>query len=164
MTLQLPPSLTIAEAIAEAERRRIRREQGLPLHETPAEAAVRIQEEDTRLEREIQADVVKVYRAIGCKIWSHSEPRRAKLTAGYPDLTVMHPGRRLTWYHETKTPAGSLRPAQLEFLATAASCGVAVVVGGVRAAEEHLIGCAIAERKSGGDLEPVRGRVLDAGG
>lgn len=148
--------LSSADTIAEAERRRSRRAQGLPLHDTPAEAAARIHEDDDRLEREIQADVVKLYKALGCQVWSHSELRKTKQTPGYPDLTVLHPRRRLFWCHETKTPTGTLKPAQLEFRSVAAKCGLEVVVGGVAAAEEFLIGCSIAERASSGSLEPMR--------
>lgn len=148
--------MNIAEGIAEAERRRIRREQGLPLHETPAELAERIEEDDDRLEREIQVDVVKLYKALGCQVWSHSELRKTKQTPGYPDLTVLHPRRRIHWYHETKTPAGKLEPAQLEFFCTAAESGVTVIVGGVAAAETHLIQSGIAERGPAGSLEPAR--------
>jgi hypothetical protein len=149
--------MSIADTIAEAERRRIRRDAGLPLHETPAEVAERIQEDDDRLEREIQIDVVKLYKALGCQVWSHSELRKTKQTPGYPDLTVLHPRRRLSWYHETKTPTGTLEPAQLVFRSTAAESGLTVIVGGVVAAEEFLISCGIAERAPSGSLEPLRG-------
>lgn len=147
--------MSMASVILEAERRQARRAAGLPLYLTPAEVAARIQEDDDRLEREIQVDVVKLYKAFGCQVWSHSELRRAKVTPGYPDLTVLHPRRRLTWYHETKTPSGTLEPAQLEFGSVAAESGVTVIVGGVAAAEEFLISCSIAERAPAGGLEPL---------
>ena len=146
----------MADTIAEAERRAARRAQGLPLHETPAEQAERIQENDDRLEREIQGDVVRLYKALGCQVWSHSELRKTKQTPGYPDLTVLHPRRRLAWYHETKTPTGTSSPAQRTFLGTAAECGVTVVVGGVQAGEEFLMSRGISERSPSGALEPKR--------
>ena len=148
--------MNFADTIAEAERRRSRRAAGLPLSETPAEAAARIQEDDDRLERQIQVDVVNLYKAFGCQVWSHSELRKTKATPGYPDLTLLHPRRGLYFYHETKTPTGTLEPAQVTFRSVAAACGLTVVAGGVTAAEEFLISCSIAEHAPSGSLEPRR--------
>lgn len=149
------------EIIAEARRRDDRRAQGLPMHETPEELEERIAEDDARLEKEIQREVVKTYAGFGCKVYNLSQPRATKQTPGLPDLWVVCLSSgwsrqgKIAWWHETKTPTGKQSEAQREFQRECKSCRVGFVVGGVKAAEEQLITFGIAERING-VLEPVR--------
>lgn len=136
-------NMTLDEVLAEARRRDDRRDRGLPLTETPTEAAERIEEDDQRLEKQIQADVVKLYRAHGCVVFSLSQPRATKQTPGIGDLFVFWAnghedcvGR--AWWHETKTPSGTARPDQREFRRLCDQCDVAYVMGGRVAAESKL--------------------------
>lgn len=134
--------MTPAEVIAEADRRRERRKKGLPLEETPAEAAVRIADDDARLEKAIQADVMKLYHAHGCTVRNLSQARRSKQAPGLPDLYVTWPRMTgqgpIAWWHETKTPTGVQSPAQRTFQIDNEACGVSYVIGGVPAAAAFL--------------------------
>lgn len=129
--------------IAEQRRRAERRAKGLPLHETAEEVEQlrekRVAEEDARLEKEIQRDVYKIYRAFGCELYWMSQARATRQTAGVPDLIVFHPRTRSMFYHECKTPRGKLSPAQVVFQEQCTRAGITVVVGGVDAAEEQLV-------------------------
>lgn len=127
--------MSLADMIREAERRAERRSKGLPLHETPAEIEARAAEEDARLEREIQAEVVRIYRANGCVVYSTSSTRRSRIAAGIPDLIVFHAGAGVHLYHETKTPRGKLRPDQVDFAEQCIRTNTVHIVGGVQAAE-----------------------------
>lgn len=131
-------SMTADEIRAEAERRRRRREKGLPIEDTPAEKEQYAREEDDRLEREIQRDVVRLYRAHGCVVYETSQRRAAKVSPGIPDLIVMHTGARVQFYHEVKTPSGKLRPDQKDFRDQCLASGTVHIVGGVAAAERQL--------------------------
>jgi hypothetical protein len=147
--------MTPDEVIAERNRRDDRRRKGLPLHDTPEEQAERIQEEDNRLEKEIQADVRKLYIAFGCVVYNLSQPRATKQSPGLADLYVVHRGSHQVWWHETKTPAGQQSLAQKYFQEIHTRTPVGYVVGGRLAAEEELIRRAIAIRESG-VLETLR--------
>ena len=149
------------EVRAEVNRRADRRRQGLPLHETetPLQVATRLIEEDNRLEKAIQADVIKLYRRFGCVIYSLSQPRATKQTPGLGDLFGFTPmiyiqPSRLAFWHETKTAVGKLRPDQREFhefcLETAGGCRH--VVGGLLAAEEFLVHVGVCDRNCDGAL------------
>jgi hypothetical protein len=153
--------MTNEEVIAEARRREDRRRSGQPLAETPAEAAERIAEDDARLEKEIQREVVNTYTALGCKVYNLSQARATKQTPGLPDLWVvcLRSGwsrqGKVAWWHETKTPTGKQSEDQREFQRECKACHVVYVLGGILAAEEQLITFGIAERING-TLEPVR--------
>lgn len=134
--------MSASEAMAEGVRRADRRKQGLPLEETPAEAVERLAEEDNRLEKDIQREVVKLYRAHRCVVYELSQKRASKQTPGIADLYVMYPEMSgegpLAFWHEVKTPTGRLRPDQNVFGEHCQQCGVFYVVGGVAAAEIQL--------------------------
>lgn len=153
--------MTPEEVLAERDRRDERRRRGLPLieTETPLEVATRLIEEDNRLEKAIQADVIKLYRRFGCVIYSLSQPRATKQTPGLGDLFGFTPmiyiqPSRLAFWHETKTVVGKLRPDQREFhefcLETAGGCRH--VVGGLLAAEEFLVHVGVCDRLPDGSL------------
>lgn len=135
-------NMTLDEVLEESRRRDDRRARGLPLTETPAEAAERIAEDDHRLEKEIQLDVVRMYRAHGCTVFSLSQPRATKQTPGIGDLYVFWPELiglgPAAWWHETKTPTGKQPPDQREFQRLCEECGVGYVIGGLSAAEAKL--------------------------
>lgn len=147
-----------SEILLEAQRREERRLAGLPLAETPAEAQARIVEEDQRLEKEIQADVVKLYLAFRCMVYNLSQARATKQSPGLADIYVVHLPSHSVWWHELKTPRGHASPAQVEFQEIHKYTTVGYVIGGVKAAEEQLIKLAIAMRATDGHLEPLRTR------
>lgn len=148
-----------SEQLAEIERRNLRRQQGLPLQPTTIEIEKRSAEDDARLEKEIQWDVMKLLRAYGFTVWNLSQSRATKQSEGLADLYAIHVERRQILWHETKTPTGSSSPAQIEFQVFHAQLGiegVRYVVGGVLAAEEYLISIGAAERTATGSIEPTR--------
>ena len=84
--------------------------------------------------------VVALYERMGCVVHDHTHPGKEPRTTspGHPDLTVFKPSHKIMWYHEVKTDAGKLGLAQSLFVATAASCGVKTVVGGVKEAWDEI--------------------------
>lgn len=150
--------MTLDEVLAESARRDERRRQGLPLTEveTPEQLEERLQEDDDRLEKDIQRDVMKLYLAFHCLVYNLSQARASKQSPGLADLYVLHLPSKNVWWHETKTPTGKQRPAQREFQTIHKYTPVGYVVGGVLAAEEQLITLAIAVRGPDGHLEGIR--------
>lgn len=147
------------EILLEARRREDRRAQGLPLSEiepSDADTLERIAETDNRLEKEIQAQVMKLYRAFGCVVYNLSQARASKQSPGLPDLYVVHRGIHQAWWHETKTPFGKQSVAQKYFGEIHTKTPIRYVLGGVRAAEEQMITLAIAVRGPDGYLEGIR--------
>jgi hypothetical protein len=114
----------------EAMRRQARRDAGLPLHETPEELAKVKREADDRLEREIQAECVREYRANGFIVYEGIKSK-ARITPGQPDLTLFHPRTKWHGYHEVKTPLGELRPDQKDFRETCIATDVPHFYGGM---------------------------------
>lgn len=156
--------MTPDEAVAEAARRARRRQQGLPVAaETREETQERLAEDDDRLEKEIQLDVMRLYRRFGCVIYNLSQARRTKQTPGLGDLFGFTPmlyiqPSRIPFWHETKTPTGRLRPDQREFhdFCQETAGGVRHIVGGVGAAEEFLVHIGCCDRNSDGALSRRR--------
>ena len=130
--------MTADQVRAEAARREDRRRRGLPLEETPEEKAERVAEDDARLEKAIQKDVIDYYRAHGCIVYSLSQPRATKQTPGIGDLYVFDLSTGRAWWHETKTPTGKQRPDQAHFEEYCKRCLVGYVLGGVVAAAVQL--------------------------
>ena len=83
-----------------------------------------------------QRKVVRLYQTVGCQVWTTSQPFRAALSPGIPDLIVFH--RRAMWFHETKAPKGKQSPEQLQFQRAADRCGVRYVLGGEAEAKKLL--------------------------
>lgn len=133
----------------------------MPLAPTPVELQKREREIDDRLEKEIQNDVIKLYKAFSCLVYELSQKRAAKQTPGIADLWVFRRGidhdRSFGFWHEVKTPSGVQSEAQIEFQAHCITCGVPYVLGGIEAARQHLIKFGIAEFING-TLEPFRDR------
>lgn len=130
--------MTDDEKIAEVARRADRRSRGLPLEETPAEAAARIADVDRRREKDIQRDIRRLYLAHGCTVYWLSQARETGQTAGLGDLFVFCRKAQRAWWHEVKTPTGDLSPAQLDFQNDCDWCHVGYVYGGLAAAEAKL--------------------------
>jgi hypothetical protein len=155
--LKTVQEMTNAELIEEARRRDERRRAGKPLAPDPVEVAKREKEIDTRLEKEIQRDVVKRYKVCACKVYWLSQPRATKQSLGIPDLYI-RPPRRIkyrSFWHEAKTPTGEQSEEQLEFQIDCDAEGTDYVLGGVVAAEDQLIKLGLAERING-VFEPIR--------
>lgn len=93
-----------------------------------------------QLEREIdvQADVVRAYEAVGCRVVSFSQGRRTRQTVGIPDLKIYCARLRLTWWMEVKAGDGKQRSAQRAFQAMVETCGETYVLGGLDAALVQL--------------------------
>lgn len=151
--------MTFDEKIAESIRRDERKKAGLPIQPTPAEIAERTAEEDRRLEKIIQEELVDMLLAYSFKVWRLSQARATKQSAGLGDVYALHVERRRILWLETKTPAGEQSPAQVDFEQYHAQMGIAaitVLVGGKLALEEYLISIGAAERMATGAIEPTR--------
>jgi hypothetical protein len=85
----------------------------------PDEKSARIREVEE------QRAVVKIFREAGCKVYTTSEPRRKKSSAGVPDLWVVHMQSGNAWWFETKRQVGGVvSELQQEFAAECWQCGV----------------------------------------
>lgn len=90
-------------------------------------------------ERDVQADVVALYKSIGAATYSTSvyRPGGAKIAAGVPDLIVLHP-KLGVWFHEVKRPKAKQTDEQLLFESRCAAANVVYIVGGVAEARHAL--------------------------
>ena len=90
-------------------------------------------------ERDVQTDVVALYKSIGAATYSTSvyRPGGAKIAAGIPDLIVLHP-RLGVWFHEVKRPKGKQTDEQILFQTRCAQANVVYVVGGLEEARAAL--------------------------
>lgn len=77
-------------------------------------------------EKQIQAGIVKTLRMLGASVWDTSQPHRAKITPGLPDLLVFH-GCRFAFV-EVKRPGRGLTPGQELFRSECEAAGVAFAV------------------------------------
>lgn len=110
-------------------------------------------------EKEVQTQVIRVYKSAGCKVRATSQPRKAKyITPGGADLQIFSPQMagefhepttitRKMWYHETKTVDGKYSDDQLEFAADCRDAGIVCLGGGPEVAREHLRKLEIRERE-----------------
>jgi len=108
------------------------------------------------LEKSEQAEVIKLYRAYGCHVYSLSQARATKQTPGLPDLYVFRPPH--AWWHETKRPvSGNPSPAQKVFSDECLASFVNHTMGGLAAARATLvrIGAARWVLDPRGDIEPT---------
>jgi hypothetical protein len=91
------------------------------------------------LEKEEQRECVKIYRAHGCVVYSTSQARASKVSAGIPDLLVFAPRVGVFFVHEIKRSAGGVpSSAQAEFQSLCFGCGVRYVIGDRAAAWDTL--------------------------
>ena len=89
-------------------------------------------------EKQTQAAVKRLYRDIGAVCYDTSQPFRAKITPGVPDLLVFLPRKQEFWMHEVKSPTGKQSPAQHLFESACILSAIPYVCGGVDAALAHL--------------------------
>jgi hypothetical protein len=97
-------------------------------------------------ERDVQHDVVKLYRSLGCTVIVLSQTRPSHVSVGLPDLKVYCPRKRLTFWHEVKAPGGVQSTDQRTFQVLAEACGETYLLGGYDVAWEYCerIGLALA--------------------
>ncbi len=97
---------------------------------------------EDRLEKAEQWEVVKLYRTVGCKVYSLSQPRATMQTEGLGDLFVVCPRKRLAWWHESKRRVnGELTKQteeQIELQRLMDLCGIPYVLGGFKEAFTYL--------------------------
>ena len=87
---------------------------------------------ENRWEKEEQAECVKIFRAHGCVVYSLSQPRATKQSAGFADLFVFAPRVQRAWWFEVKRAVGGVQSAaQREFQALCRVCGIPYYIGGV---------------------------------
>lgn len=89
-------------------------------------------------ESDVQRDVVKFFRDLGCYVHVFSvgvTAKRRRQVKGAPDLYVIPKARAPFWF-ETKTPDGEASPEQLAFADRCRSAGVSVVFGGLKDATD----------------------------
>ena len=89
-------------------------------------------------EKQVQAAVVRLYTLAGCAVYNLSQARATMQSPGLPDLYVFHADTGTAWWHEVKRPGGKPSPAQLEFQARCAACGVPYLLGGLEEAEARV--------------------------
>ena len=98
--------------------------------------------DEDRLEKEEQRKVVKLYRAMGCTVYSLSQPRATMQTQGIGDLFVVCQRKGVAFWHETKRRInGKLekqRAEQREFEVLMQFCAIGYVLGGYNEAYRHL--------------------------
>lgn len=95
-------------------------------------------ESDLTLERDVKRRITKLYRTLGCKVYSLSQPKRSGQTPGLPDMLIKHGPRGISWTHESKTKNGRLSGDQREFGDLCLLCHDHHVVGGYDAAVTFL--------------------------
>lgn len=128
-----------AELVAEAGRRRARKE-NRAVDPTPED----LERIDKQREREVQSAVVAEYVRCRCKVWSTSQPRKAKfITPGGADLVVFSPeifadGSGTMWFHEVKPDGKPYREDQLLFAAACRTAKIDCIGGGLASAIEKL--------------------------
>lgn len=108
------------------------------------------------LEKKEQAEIVKLFRAFGFKVYNLSQARASKQTPGLPDLFCMDPERRVGfWWESKRSVGGTLSASQMLFRDQALACGINWGSGDRVAAKRFLV--ALGAAKFVGDtLEPIR--------
>jgi hypothetical protein len=90
-------------------------------------------------EKQVQAAVKEMLGKIGCRVYDTSQPMRALITPGVPDLIAFHPRRGLLFI-ECKAPGGKLSEAQEDFQRLCRQAGIHHIVGGVEDVLAFLVG------------------------
>lgn len=95
-----------------------------------------------RLEKSIEAEIIKNLKAIGFGVTKTSQPRPSMLTRGIPDLYAAHPTWGLRVWIEVKAEDNKPSAYQLAWHATERAAGGTVLVawswGEVQAALQAL--------------------------
>ena len=63
-------------------------------------------------EKQVERAIIRELTGIGCNVTKLSQPQRAMMTAGIPDLYVRHSAWGLRVWVEVKTPKGKVSLAQ----------------------------------------------------
>lgn len=94
------------------------------------------------LENDVQRAVMAFYRSFDIEIARFSERRtgRTRVTAGWPDLVLGCVRKRAFWVHETKRERGGRQSIEQGHMQQwLEACGVPYLIGGVQAAQDHLV-------------------------
>ena len=82
------------------------------------------------LEKEEQAIIMKIARAIGCTVRSTSQARASKVSPGIPDLWISHRARCFAGWFEVKRQAGGRTSSeQIDFGEECRAAGIAYGLG-----------------------------------
>lgn len=88
-------------------------------------------------ERDLQSAVIGLARRLGWRVMHLHDSRRQvsggrvigdKDAKGWPDLTLVHPGRGRILFRELKSAKGRLTPEQTSWLDTLQACGLDAAV------------------------------------
>lgn len=114
-----------------------------------APPAIDAEKDASILEKAEQKAIADLFRAYGFTVRSLSQSRASKQAPGLADLIVMHPGRGVALWWETKRQVGGVQsPDQVEFEADCRACGWAYRLGDRFDAARYLVNLGLAE---GGD-------------
>lgn len=91
-----------------------------------------------RPEKQVQADVVKLFTRFGGAVIDTSQPFAAAITPGLADLLVFFPSRQAMCFFETKAEGGKQSAPQQRFQQLVEACGGHYVLGGMDAAIGYL--------------------------
>lgn len=91
-----------------------------------------------RPEKQVQADVVRLFRQFGGEVIDTSQPFAAAITPGLADLLVFFPRRHQMCFFETKAAGGRQSAAQQRFQGLVEACGGHYVLGGMDEAIAYL--------------------------
>lgn len=110
-----------AEAAARAE---------LGMHSRSALEQMREDADANALEKDEQAECLRIYRAHNCVVYNTSQYRPAKISAGLADLIVFAPRVHRFAFHEVKRTTGGVQsPAQAVFQEHCDECQVTYIIG-----------------------------------
>lgn len=79
-------------------------------------------------EKRLQHQIRRALETLGFDVTSTSQPQRAMMTAGIPDLYARHPRWKLRLWIEVKTPRGRVRPAQAAWIEAERAAGGHAIV------------------------------------
>jgi hypothetical protein len=89
--------------------------------------------------QKVEANCRKVFEKAGCTVYSTSQRRRSRVSAGVPDLIVFGPpGAPFHLYFEVKAGRGKLSGAQRQFALHCQRSGIEFDCGGETAARQML--------------------------
>lgn len=89
-------------------------------------------------EKSVQHAVKQLYCQCNCVYYDTSQPFRAKITPGMPDLLVFHAQKQEMWFHEVKPLGGRQSKEQSGFEHLCELTHQTYLLGGVDVAIEHL--------------------------
>jgi len=91
-------------------------------------------------EKRVQWQIIRALQALGCDVTSTSQPQRAMMTPGIPDLYIRHPRWGIRLWVEVKAGRNRATPAQRAWIdAELEAGGHAIVAYGVEDVLRELI-------------------------